>query len=269
MKSGQIGYRPARVTVVIPARNEERRIAPVLDALAAIDDPRLRLAVTVVDDMSTDSTPQIATLAGCRLLTVRRHLGVGAASRAGCDDAVLQGAEVVVTMDADGQHRPEDVVRLVAPIIAGAADVVAAEREFSRQMPLLFRFGNAVLNRICTILFGLHTNDSQCGMRAFSAAAYPALRWSANDYAKDTEIMVRLARSDRRRVSISIPTIYLDKYKGTGPATGLQILGHMFRWRLSLPAAPYSGGQLVPVGSDPVPEAALAAAAHVRHRRAS
>ncbi len=270
VNNGQIGFRPAQVTVVIPARNVARRIAPVLEALNAIDDPRMRLSVTVVDDMSTDPTPQIAALAGCRVLTVRRHQGVGAAARTGCDDAVRGGSEVVVMMDADGQHRPEDVVSLVAPIVAGEADVVTAEREFSRQMPLLFRFGNGVLNRICSVLFGLHTRDSQCGMRAFSAPTYPTLRWSANDYAKDTEIMVRLARSDRRRGSISIPTIYLDKYKGTGPATGLRILGHMLRWRLALPAAPESGWQLIPAGSDPVPVAPpVASDSLLGQRRAS
>jgi glycosyltransferase involved in cell wall biosynthesis len=235
---------------VIPARNEARRIQPVLESLGALDIAGCRFSVTVVDDMSSDPTANIARAVGCRVLTMARHQGVGGASRTGCDDSVRGGADIVVTMDADGQHRPEDVGALVQPIVDGAADVVAAERRFSRDMPLLFRLGNRVLNMLGGLLFGMHTRDSQCGMRAFRADAYPILRWNSDDYAKDTEIMVRLARSDLRRSAMEIPTIYLDKYKGTGPMTGLRILGHMIRWRFVLPAPPDGGWQAAPTPTD-------------------
>jgi glycosyltransferase involved in cell wall biosynthesis len=223
---------------VIPARNESARLPGVLDRLAALGDPGFEVTTFVVDDASIDGTGDLADAHGCRVLRMETNVGKGAAARAGCDLALASGAEVIVLLDADGQHRPEDIPIMVAPILDGSADVVHGVRRFGTDMPMLFRFGNLVLNLCHLVLFGQWTRDSQCGMQAFSAAAYPRLRWASTDYSMESEILVRVARARLRRVDVEIPTIYLDAAKGTRPSDGVRILVHMLRWRIALPETP-------------------------------
>jgi glycosyltransferase involved in cell wall biosynthesis len=225
---------------VIPARNESARLPGVLDRLAQLGDPGFDLTTFVVDDASSDGTRELAETRGCRVLRMETNVGKGAAARAGCDLAEASGAGVIVLLDADGQHRPEDIPRMVAPIIDGRADVVHGVRRFGSDMPMLFRVGNLVLNLCHFVLFGQWTRDSQCGMQAFSVSSYPKLRWASTDYAMESEILVRTARARLRRTDVEIPTIYLDAAKGTRPSDGLRILTQMLRWRIALPPTPSS-----------------------------
>lgn len=226
------------IGVVIPAHNEERRLPPVLARLREIDLGAPALPALVVDDGSSDATAAAAEAEGATVLRLPRNLGKGAALRAGVEEAVRRGAEVIVVMDADGQHRPEDVPPLVEPLLTGDADVTLGARTFSGQMPLLYRFGNLVLSAAVSILYGLPVTDSQCGMRAFTAAAAPKLLWSSSGYALETEMLVRIARSRLRWREVPIPSLYLDRNKGTQPSDGVVILWKLLRWRLlGLPPA--------------------------------
>jgi hypothetical protein len=123
-------------------------------------------------------------------------------------------------MNADGQHRFEDVTELVMPIIEEKADLVHGHRPFDAKMPLLYRIGNISLNSIMFLLFGVRITDSQCGFRAFRSSAYAQLRWHANDYGIASEIWVRLARAKLRHAEIPIPTIYHDKYGSCARSVG-------------------------------------------------
>jgi glycosyltransferase involved in cell wall biosynthesis len=188
----------------------------------------------VVDDGSSDDTGGVARAEGAIVVRHRVNLGKGGALLTGCEAAERLGADIIVTMDADGQHRPEDVPRLLAPILAGATDMVVGVRALAGEMPGIQRAGNHALNLCIKGLFGVSISDTQCGFRAFRTACYPKLRWRSRGYAVESEMLVRMVRAGLPWEEISIGTIYHDRYKGTQPADGLRILYQMVLWRLGV-----------------------------------
>lgn len=222
---------PSRLALIIPARNEATRIGAVLSALPARLPGFDQIQVFVVDDGSSDRTAQVARGHGARVLRHRVNLGKGGALRTGCEAAIRAGCDVLVFMDADGQHRAADLAPLVLPIQAGRADLVVGTRPFSSAMPGTMRLGNWGLSGLFGLLFGQRVRDTQSGMRAVRAAVYPQLRWEASSYAVETEMLVRAARAGLRVQEVEIETVYLDAYKGTTIADGLRIFGSMLRWR--------------------------------------
>lgn len=221
------------IAVIIPARNEICRLPALLTQLPdAVNGNRLR--VIVVDDGSTDGTGDAARQAGALVLRHAINLGKGASLKTGCDAARRLRAEVVVVMDADGQHDPADLPRLVAPVVDGEADLVLGYRLRDGSMPAVLRFGNAGLNLTLRLMFGAAFLDSQCGYRTIRMAVYPLVRWRASDYAVESEMLVRAVRAKLRVVEVPIATIYHDRYKGTQPLDGVRILGRLARLRIGL-----------------------------------
>ena len=227
-----LGHRLPLVVVVIPARNESTRLRAVLREIPATIPGVARVTRLVVDDGSTDGTAAAARAEGAIVLRQRVNLGKGGALLTGCDAAERLHADVIVAMDADGQHRPEELPKLIAPILDGSTDVVLGARTFEGEMPTLFRVGNRVLNRCVSTLFGVNVSDTQCGYRAFRGDAYPKLRWSSRDYAVESEMLVRIARQRLRFQEMPIATVYLDRFKGTQPSDGFKILRQLLLWRL-------------------------------------
>jgi len=222
---------PHKVGVVVPARNEANRIGGVL---AGIGDRVEGIPVIslVVDDGSTDRTSEVAREHGARVIVHAINLGKGAAMKTGCAAGLAAGCDVLVLMDGDGQHRPSDLPAMLAPILAGKADLVLARRRFTGEMPASARLGNWGLTRLFTLMFGATFTDTQCGLRAFSSDAYKKVDWLATDYAVETEMLVRAARARLRTAEVDIETIYHDVYKGTTPLDGLRILLQMIRLRI-------------------------------------
>jgi glycosyltransferase involved in cell wall biosynthesis len=148
---------PARVSVVIPAYNEEGAIAEVVGRVRAQGDWR---EVLVVDDGSADATADRAAAAGARVVRHPYNKGNGAAVKTGIREA--QG-DFVLLMDADGQHDPEDVHRLIAPL--GAHDMVIGARS-SRDQTATRAFGNALFQALASWLTGRPIPDLTSGFRA-------------------------------------------------------------------------------------------------------
>jgi glycosyltransferase involved in cell wall biosynthesis len=221
------------LAIVIPARNEAPRLSAVLLTLPRSLPGICGIDVIVVDDGSSDGTAARAREGGARVARHAVNLGKGAALRTGCEAAVRLGADLIVAMDADGQHLPSDIPRVLAPLMGGEADVVLTYREApGGAMPVVLKVGNRALSSMLRLLFGVTIRDTQCGLRAFSAAAYPSLRWEATDYAVESEMLVRMARNNLRFAEVPIATVYADRYKGTQPIDGVRILGRLLRLRL-------------------------------------
>jgi glycosyltransferase involved in cell wall biosynthesis len=148
-----------RLAAVVPALNEVRSIGAIVGALAAVAE-----SVYVVDDGSTDGTGAAAERAGATVLRNDRPTGYDAAIAAGINAAFARGAEAVVTCDADGQHRIDDVVRVASLVLDGGNDLAAGVRDrYNRRI-------EAVLGRAGSALFG--TRDPFCGLKAYGASLY-------------------------------------------------------------------------------------------------
>ncbi|HET9443497.1 MAG TPA: glycosyltransferase family 2 protein [Acidimicrobiales bacterium] len=160
------------VVLVLPARDEAATVADVVARAPA------RLAgrpvrCLVVDDGSTDATADLAAAAGAEVVRLGAGRGLGAAVRAGLAAAVERGAAVVAFCDADGEYAPEELERLVAPILRGEADYVVGSRfagSLERMLPHR-RAGNRVLTAVLRVVARQALTDGQSGYRALSAAA--------------------------------------------------------------------------------------------------
>ncbi len=161
------------VAVVVPAKDEEATIGLLLERVANVRVPGYEVRVFVVDDGSTDLTARIATARGAIVVSHPENRGLGAAVRTGLGAAVKAGASVVAYLDADLEYAPEDIPRLVAPVVAGRADYVLGSRFMGgvRGMRVYRRIGNFAFTVLVSVLAGRNITDGQTGMRAFSRAA--------------------------------------------------------------------------------------------------
>ena len=164
-----------RVVVYLPALNEAETIGRVLDSIPARLPGIESVQKIVVDDGSTDATSQIALKHGAAVVRHPRNLGTGRTFVSGVNAALRAGADIVVSMDADGQFRGEDIARLIAPIHEGRADVVLCSRfadgNLIGTMPAAKRAGNALLTRCVSLIAGTRFTDVSCGFRAMSRDA--------------------------------------------------------------------------------------------------
>ncbi|MFH0979320.1 MAG: glycosyltransferase family 2 protein [Candidatus Woesearchaeota archaeon] len=214
-----------KIWLVIPACNEGRRIHDVL-----LRARRYVPSIIVVDDGSTDDTGAQASSAGALVLRHVINLGKGAALKTGCDYAVLNGASCIIAMDGDGQHDSVEIPNFVSAL--RKADVALGYRKPNDCMPLVFRFGNAFINKFTMLLYKIDLRDTQCGFRAFTAKAYSKLRWQSTDYSMESEMIANIGKHHLRYVQIPIETIYGDTYKGTTVIDGIKIAINMLTWRL-------------------------------------
>jgi glycosyltransferase involved in cell wall biosynthesis len=161
------------LAVVVPAKDEEATIGELLDRLALVRVPGHELHAILVDDGSTDRTAQVARERGAAAIRHAENKGLGAAVRTGLRAAVEVGASAVAYLDADLEYYPEDIPRLVEPIVAGRADYVLGSRFLGgvRGMRLHRRLGNYVFTTLLVVLTRRRITDGQTGMRAFSREA--------------------------------------------------------------------------------------------------
>ena len=215
----------SNIWAVIPAYNEEKSIAGIIKKTGRYVDN-----VVVVDDGSKDKTKELAEKANAVVLRHIVNLGKGAALKTGCDFAVKKGAKHIIALDADAQHKPEDIPRFIEKL--KKYDIVFSYRKLNRKMPLVLRFGNWIISNIVNILYNIKLNDTQCGFRAFSKEAYKKIRWNASDYSMESEMISKAGKQRLKYTQIPIQTIYSDKYKGTTIIDGMKIVLNMFWWKL-------------------------------------
>ncbi len=195
-----------KVVAVIPAYNEESKIGGVVKATLPFVSE-----VLVIDDGSTDQSGQLAALAGARVYRHLTNCGLGAALGTALAAALDRGAEIIVTLDADGQHDPVEIPKLVRLLEDDLADVVLGSRLLdSRGMPWPRRLANQLGNLLTFIFFGLWVTDSQSGFRAFSRAAAAAIQIRSNRMEVSSEIVAEIRRLGLRLAEAPIRAIYTD-----------------------------------------------------------
>jgi glycosyltransferase involved in cell wall biosynthesis len=225
--------REPRVFVVVAAWNEATAIRPVIDGLRASYPD-----VVVVDDGSTDGTSEALADSGAYLLRHLINRGQGAALQTGLSFALLQGAEVIVTFDADGQHDPADIAALVEPIWRGECDVTLGSRFLGRttNMPLgrkLVVKGGIAFTRLVS---RIRVSDAHNGLRGFSRDAAAALRIRMDRMAHASEILDQIVALGLRYREVPVTIDYsrysLEKGQTSGNALRIAaqvVLGKVLR----------------------------------------
>jgi len=217
--------------VVIAAYEEARSIGRVLAELAS-----LPYRVVVVDDGSTDTTAEIAAGAGAEVLRHPINLGQGAALQTGIDYALLRGASHVVTFDADGQHRADEIAALLAALSAHDADFVLGSRfrGAAVDLPPLRRLMLRAATLFTRATTGLDVTDAHNGLRAMTRRGAGRIRLRQNRMAHASEILHQIAASGLRYVEVPV-TIQYSRYslaKGQRASEFVVILLDLFARRL-------------------------------------
>ena len=209
--------------IVLPAYNEETVIKKVINELRKNKYEN----IIVVDDGSQDNTSLVAQKAGA---VVARHFinrGAGAATKTGLEAALRCGADIVVTMDADGQNSSQDIDLLLKPIENDQFEVVIGSRLKNRQgMPVIRIFFNFIGNFITWLLFGLWVSDSQSGFKAFSKKAVQKINILTNGYEFCSEIIREIRFNNLKYCEVPIRVKYsaYSMAKGQSLAKGFNTL---------------------------------------------
>jgi glycosyltransferase involved in cell wall biosynthesis len=193
---------------VVPAFQAERTVAAVVAGLLRALPVRAGPRVVVVDDGSTDRTSAEAERAGATLLRHPKNLGKGAALRSGMHFAHEAGIGAVVTVDADGQHPPEEAAR-IALHPAPRDALVLAVRDLARDgAPWPNRFSNGFSNVFLSWFGGVPLHDSQCGLRRYPVPETLALGARSDGYAFEAETLLRAARLGWRIAELPVRVVY-------------------------------------------------------------
>lgn len=195
---------PQNITVILPAYNEEVSIGSIVLLTKNYADN-----VIVVDDGSSDRTAELARKAGAKVIVHESNKGKGGALKTGF--AAAEGADIIVTMDSDGQHNPADIPHLVEPILKGEADMVNGSRYLNglgKNTPAYRRVGQTILDKATNLNSGLKITDSQSGFRAFAASTKEVFRFTAQGMAIESEMLADAGKNGLRIAEVEIGVRY-------------------------------------------------------------
>ena len=205
-----------KVVVILPAHNEAAIIGDVISRIPPSIDG-MPVTVIVVDDGSTDNTGEIALQNGALVFRHLTNLGVGAATITGLRAAQELNADVIVTMDSDGQHDPDEIQSLVRCLRDGPFDVVIGSRILTPDgMPLTRFASNLLLNAITFVVYGKIVSDSQSGFKAISRGALDRMKLNASGYEICSEIIGELYRNRLRYKSVPVKALYTNYSRSKG-----------------------------------------------------
>ena len=206
---------PGSVAVLIPAYNAAAHIADVIARARAVVGAE---HVWVINDGSRDLTGAIAAAAGAHVLHQPQNRGKGRALARGFAELTERGYAAVVTLDADGQHLPEEILGLIAAAERTGADLVVGSRmRNTAGMPWLRVGVNHGMSWFISLLAGRRVEDSQSGFRLHRAALLRAVTLVTDRYETETEILIKSGRRGFRIAAAPISTIYGEEKSGIHP----------------------------------------------------
>ncbi len=216
--------RKPKIVAAIPCFNEARCIGSVVIKAKKFVD-----SVIVIDDGSTDATAEIAAEAGAAIHRHSQNRGYGAAIRSAFAKGRQLDADVLVILDGDGQHDPNDIPNVVKPVVEGEADVVVGSRFLGedKRPPFYRRLGQRVLTSVTNLGSGQTVTDSQSGFRAYSSIALKALNLAESGMSASSEIQFAIGRSGLRVAEVPIDVSYMGKAKRSPLGHGLSVLSRL------------------------------------------
>jgi glycosyltransferase involved in cell wall biosynthesis len=204
-----------KIIVGIPAFNEEKNIAVVITQLKKIVDK-----IIVCNDGSTDLTSKIAEELGVIVINHEKNLGYGAAIRSIFLKSKDLDGDILVTFDADGQHRVDDINKVINPIINGKSDLVIGSRfldESEKEVPRYRKVGIKVITKITNATIKKQLTDSQSGFRAYSKKVLTELNPSDAGMGISTEILIKASSKNFRISEVPIKITYSENTSTHNP----------------------------------------------------
>ena len=194
-----------KITIGIPAYNEEKNIAKIITKLKKITD-----SIIVCDDGSSDMTSEIAKNLGVIVISHKKNMGYGAAIRTIFEKSAEIGSDILVTFDADGQHRVEDISRVLRPLENSEADIVIGSRFLGKQsnVPNYRKLGIKVITQVTNSSLKTKLTDSQSGFRAYSKQVLSKISLSEIGMGISTEILIKASSKGLRITEVPITILY-------------------------------------------------------------
>ena len=211
-----------KITVGIPAYNEEKNIAKIIVKLKKMVDQ-----ILVCDDGSTDSTCAIAESLGAIVINHPKNLGYGSAIRSIFLKAREINAEVLVTIDADGQHKIEDVKKVIKPIVDGQADISIGSRflEEGDNSPKYRKLGIKIITKVTNSSLSEKITDAQSGFRAYNNKVLQSLTPSDSGMGISTEILIKSSNLGFKIAEVPTEIQYKGKTSSQNPVShGTEVL---------------------------------------------
>lgn len=225
-----------RLCVIVPAYNEGKVLKSVIKkASKTFSQSKYHIDIVVVNDGSKDNTADQAKKAGAIVITHILNSGAGGATATGLSYAMQRGYDAAATMDADGQHAAEDVVKGFNKLFKSKKDLLIGSRLIdSKGMSQVKVLGNKGLSIITRVLFGINSTDSQSGLRIFSRQALEELRWTTSGYEFCSEMLWRANQIGLAIDEFPIKAIYTDYSKGKGQSNwnAINIVKSLLKRRL-------------------------------------
>ncbi|HIE17239.1 MAG TPA: glycosyltransferase family 2 protein [Dehalococcoidia bacterium] len=233
----------SKIIAVIPCLDEEQFIGDIVARTKRHVD-----RVIVVDDGSSDNTAQVAKAAGAEVIRHKTRCGPGAATRSGLEMARTSDADVTVTLDGDAQHNPDEIPRIVKPILRKQADLVIGSRfvktrdkephprpTHASRMPRYRKLGIDIVTYLYNVGARMKVSDSQSCFRAYSRRLLEALNVTDDGFGFSIEILVQARKKGFIFAESPISCIYHSKSSSIHPVTHgiglvLSVIRHRIRW---------------------------------------
>lgn len=224
-----------KLAIIMPAFNEEEVLASVIKSLPKKLNGIDEIVSIVIDDGSSDSTYKIAKKHAHHVVRNLVNMGVGTATKIGIEAAKMLEVDIIVTMDSDGQHSPDDITRIIKPIVEDGHDIVIGTRMLEKKdMPFIKTIGNWGMNVITFLVFQKWVSDSQSGMKAMSKNAFTKIQIDSAGYEICSEIIGEAKFHRLKMTEIPIKTIYTDysKIKGQNIFNAINIFTRILSLRV-------------------------------------
>jgi len=203
-KEEQVG-----IMVCIPTHNAESTISEVVKRCKEFAD-----VVLVVNDGSTDNSESVAREAGAEIITHKKNLGYGGAIKSGLSEAVKRKVKAAITFDADLQHDPQDLPKIINPILSGSADIVIGSRflEKTDTVKSYRKFGIKLITKLVNAFSGNNITDAESGLRSYSLSALKKIvpDLETEGMGMSSEILLKASVNNLKIIEVSRKEIYQE-----------------------------------------------------------